>query len=117
MGIMKVAQYPTFLLLSAVGSWHCLGFSLLMCSIHLGLSGRSKHPLILFLSLCVLFIFCSTSTALWICIFNLLFRTVEDFRDWTNWLFYRGGIGVKGEESWEAWWDEELVFCQLLRLC
>jgi hypothetical protein len=37
------------------------------------------------------------------------FRVVEDFRDWTNWLFYRGGIGVKGEESWEAWWDEELV--------
>ncbi|RRT51007.1 hypothetical protein BHE74_00036057 [Ensete ventricosum] len=36
-------------------------------------------------------------------------RAVEDFRDWTNWLFYRGGIGVKGEESWEAWWDEELV--------
>ncbi|URE06592.1 hypothetical protein MUK42_21586 [Musa troglodytarum] len=36
-------------------------------------------------------------------------KTVEDFRDWTNWLFYRGGIGVKGEESWEAWWDEELV--------
>ncbi|KAH9789373.1 callose synthase 9 [Citrus sinensis] len=36
------------------------------------------------------------------------FEVVEDFRDWTNWLFYRGGIGVKGEESWEAWWDEEL---------
>ncbi|GJN30108.1 hypothetical protein PR202_gb18388 [Eleusine coracana subsp. coracana] len=36
-------------------------------------------------------------------------RIVEDFRDWTNWLFYRGGIGVKGEESWEAWWEEELV--------
>lgn len=36
-------------------------------------------------------------------------RIVEDFRDWTNWLLYRGGIGVKGEESWEAWWDEELV--------
>ncbi|XP_073063640.1 callose synthase 9-like isoform X1 [Primulina eburnea] len=35
-------------------------------------------------------------------------KAVEDFRDWTNWLFYRGGIGVKGEESWEAWWDEEL---------
>ncbi|KAL4567890.1 hypothetical protein LXL04_023486 [Taraxacum kok-saghyz] len=35
-------------------------------------------------------------------------RTIEDFRDWTNWLFYRGGIGVKGEESSEAWWDEEL---------
>ncbi|MBA0553142.1 hypothetical protein Golob_012353, partial [Gossypium lobatum] len=37
-------------------------------------------------------------------------KIVEDFRDWTNWLFYRGGIGVKGEESWEAWWDEELVY-------
>ncbi|MCL7030897.1 hypothetical protein MKW94_030259 [Papaver nudicaule] len=35
-------------------------------------------------------------------------KTVEDFRDWTNWLLYRGGIGVKGEESWEAWWDGEL---------
>ncbi|KAK1589242.1 hypothetical protein Q3G72_031874 [Acer saccharum] len=35
-------------------------------------------------------------------------KVVEDFREWTNWLFYRGGIGVKGAESWEAWWDEEL---------
>ncbi|KAL3828142.1 hypothetical protein ACJIZ3_016944 [Penstemon smallii] len=35
-------------------------------------------------------------------------KAVEDFREWTNWLLYRGGIGVKGEESWEAWWDEEL---------
>jgi len=34
---------------------------------------------------------------------------VEDFKEWTNWLFYRGGIGVKGAESWEAWWEEELV--------
>ncbi|XP_020093274.1 callose synthase 9 isoform X2 [Ananas comosus] len=42
-------------------------------------------------------------------------KTVEDFRDWTNWLFYRGGIGVKGEESWEAWWDEELVHIHTLR--
>lgn len=42
-------------------------------------------------------------------------KTVEDFRDWTNWLFYRGGIGVKGEESWEAWWEEELAHIQTLR--
>ncbi|XXG39232.1 hypothetical protein AAC387_Pa01g0246 [Persea americana] len=42
-------------------------------------------------------------------------KTVEDFRDWTNWLFYRGGIGVKGEESWEAWWDEELAHIRTLR--
>ncbi|XP_058774455.1 callose synthase 9-like [Vicia villosa] len=36
-------------------------------------------------------------------------KVVSDFRDWTNWLLYRGGIGVKGEESWEAWWEEELA--------
>ncbi|CAN4114064.1 unnamed protein product [Withania somnifera] len=40
-------------------------------------------------------------------------KTVEDFHDWTNWLLYRGGIGVKGEESWEAWWDEELTLLSL----
>ncbi|WZY83448.1 hypothetical protein YC2023_029832 [Brassica napus] len=37
-------------------------------------------------------------------------KVVVDFTEWTNWLFYRGGIGVKGSESWEAWWEEELVF-------
>uniref|UniRef100_A0A0D6QYZ6 Glycosyl transferase 48 domain-containing protein n=1 Tax=Araucaria cunninghamii TaxID=56994 RepID=A0A0D6QYZ6_ARACU len=42
-------------------------------------------------------------------------KTVKDFEDWTNWLLYRGGIGVKGEESWEAWWDEEQVHIQSLR--
>ncbi|OMP03422.1 Glycosyl transferase, family 48 [Corchorus olitorius] len=42
-------------------------------------------------------------------------KVVEDFRDWTNWLLYRGGIGVKGEESWEAWWDEELAHIRTLR--
>lgn len=42
-------------------------------------------------------------------------KTVEDFRDWTNWLLYRGGIGVKGEESWEAWWDEELAHIRTVR--
>lgn len=42
-------------------------------------------------------------------------KTVEDFKDWTNWLLYRGGIGVKGEESWEAWWDEELAHIRTLK--
>ncbi|KMZ72114.1 1,3-beta-glucan synthase [Zostera marina] len=42
-------------------------------------------------------------------------KTVEDFRDWTDWLLYRGGIGVKGEESWEAWWDEEMAHIRTLR--
>ncbi|XP_077221579.1 glucan synthase-like 10 [Tasmannia lanceolata] len=42
-------------------------------------------------------------------------KSVEDFKEWTNWLLYRGGIGVKGEESWEAWWDEELAHIRTLR--
>ncbi|XP_049931927.1 callose synthase 9 isoform X1 [Nymphaea colorata] len=41
-------------------------------------------------------------------------KTVEDFNDWTNWLLYRGGVGVKGEESWEAWWDEEQAHIRTL---
>ena len=36
-------------------------------------------------------------------------RTVEDFDDWINWLLYKGGVGVKGDNSWESWWDEEQV--------
>ncbi|KAL3689633.1 hypothetical protein R1sor_015942 [Riccia sorocarpa] len=34
-------------------------------------------------------------------------KTVEDFMDWTNWLFYKGGIGLKDTESWETWWEGE----------
>ncbi|KAK1286687.1 Callose synthase 10 [Acorus calamus] len=37
-------------------------------------------------------------------------KTVEDFDDWTSWLLYKGGVGMKGENSWESWWDEEQVF-------
>lgn len=35
---------------------------------------------------------------------------MEDFDDWTSWLLYKGGVGVKGENSWESWWDEEQVY-------
>ncbi|KAL4584830.1 hypothetical protein LXL04_009440 [Taraxacum kok-saghyz] len=42
-------------------------------------------------------------------------KTVEDFDDWTNWLMYKGGVGVKGENSWESWWDEEQAHIQTLR--
>ncbi|KAK7411053.1 hypothetical protein VNO78_02407 [Psophocarpus tetragonolobus] len=42
-------------------------------------------------------------------------KTVEDFDDWTSWLLYKGGVGVKGENSWESWWDEEQVHIQTLR--
>lgn len=34
---------------------------------------------------------------------------MEDFDDWTSWLLYKGGVGVKGDNSWESWWDEEQV--------
>ena len=34
---------------------------------------------------------------------------MEDFDDWTSWLLYKGGVGVKGDDSWESWWDEEQV--------
>ncbi|KAJ4839988.1 Callose synthase 10 [Turnera subulata] len=37
-------------------------------------------------------------------------KTVEDFDDWTSWLLYKGGVGVKGDNSWESWWDEEQIY-------
>lgn len=42
-------------------------------------------------------------------------KTVEDFDDWTNWLLYKGGVGVKGENSWEFWWEEEQAHIHTLR--
>ncbi|CAD6212301.1 unnamed protein product [Miscanthus lutarioriparius] len=42
-------------------------------------------------------------------------KTVEDFDDWTNWLLYKGGVGVKGDSSWESWWDEEQEHIQTFR--
>lgn len=42
-------------------------------------------------------------------VFDVTYRTVEDFDDWTSWLMYKGGVGVKGDNSWESWWDEEQV--------
>ncbi|KAH1246117.1 Callose synthase 10 [Glycine max] len=42
-------------------------------------------------------------------------KTVEDFDDWTSWLLYKGGVGVKGENSWESWWDEEQMHIQTWR--
>ncbi|KAJ7545909.1 hypothetical protein O6H91_08G015900 [Diphasiastrum complanatum] len=42
-------------------------------------------------------------------------KMVEDFDDWTNWLLYKGGVSVKSEESWEAWWDEEQEHIHSLR--
>ncbi|CAN6202896.1 unnamed protein product [Urochloa humidicola] len=42
-------------------------------------------------------------------------KTVEDFDDWTNWLLYKGGAGIKGDNSWESWWDEEQGHIQTFR--
>ncbi|OAY48210.2 callose synthase 10 [Manihot esculenta] len=42
-------------------------------------------------------------------------KTVEDFDNWTSWLMYKGGVGVKGDDSWESWWNEEQMHIQTIR--
>ncbi|GMJ01889.1 enhancer of edr1 3, glucan synthase-like 5, GLUCAN SYNTHASE-LIKE 5, POWDERY MILDEW RESISTANT 4 [Hibiscus trionum] len=34
-------------------------------------------------------------------------KTVNDFDDFMNWIWYRGGVFAKAEQSWESWWYEE----------
>lgn len=34
-------------------------------------------------------------------------KTVYDFDDFMNWLWYSGGIFTPAEQSWETWWYEE----------
>lgn len=34
-------------------------------------------------------------------------KTVYDFDDFMNWIWYRGGVFAKAEQSWEQWWNEE----------
>ncbi|KAG8055416.1 hypothetical protein GUJ93_ZPchr0001g29615 [Zizania palustris] len=34
-------------------------------------------------------------------------KTVYDFEDFMNWIWYPGGIFSKAEHSWEVWWYEE----------
>ncbi|GLJ16179.1 hypothetical protein SUGI_0270170 [Cryptomeria japonica] len=34
-------------------------------------------------------------------------KTVYDLEDFMNWLWYKGGILAKAEDSWEVWWNEE----------
>ncbi|XP_023512580.1 callose synthase 12-like [Cucurbita pepo subsp. pepo] len=34
-------------------------------------------------------------------------KTVYDFDDFMNWIWYRGSIFAKAEQSWERWWYEE----------
>uniref|UniRef100_A0A1D1YPS8 1,3-beta-glucan synthase n=1 Tax=Anthurium amnicola TaxID=1678845 RepID=A0A1D1YPS8_9ARAE len=34
-------------------------------------------------------------------------KTVYDFEDFMNWIWFRGGLFTKAEESWEIWWYEE----------
>ncbi|CAI7784963.1 unnamed protein product [Closterium sp. NIES-53] len=42
-------------------------------------------------------------------------KTVADFEDWVEWLWYKGGVGVKGEQSWESWWEEETEHVRSIR--
>lgn len=34
-------------------------------------------------------------------------KTVEDYDDFMQWLWFKGDIFVKVEQSWEVWWEEE----------
>ncbi|KAF9610931.1 hypothetical protein IFM89_025741 [Coptis chinensis] len=34
-------------------------------------------------------------------------KTVYDFDDFMNWIWYSGGVFTKAEQSWETWWYEE----------
>lgn len=34
-------------------------------------------------------------------------KTVYDFDDFMNWIWYSGGVFTKSEQSWEKWWEEE----------
>ncbi|KAK4783957.1 hypothetical protein SAY86_018325 [Trapa natans] len=34
-------------------------------------------------------------------------KTVYDFDDFMNWIWFRGGVFSKAEQSWEWWWYEE----------
>ncbi|RLN25357.1 callose synthase 11-like [Panicum miliaceum] len=34
-------------------------------------------------------------------------KTVYDFDDFMNWIWYPGGLFSKAEQSWEVWWFEE----------
>ncbi|KAH7576932.1 hypothetical protein JRO89_XS01G0177500 [Xanthoceras sorbifolium] len=34
-------------------------------------------------------------------------KTVYDFDDFMNWIWFRGGVFAKSEQSWEKWWYEE----------
>ncbi|KAA8519798.1 hypothetical protein F0562_014112 [Nyssa sinensis] len=34
-------------------------------------------------------------------------KTVYDFDDFMNWIWYSGGVFAKADQSWEIWWYEE----------
>lgn len=34
-------------------------------------------------------------------------KTVYDFDDFMNWIWFHGGVFAKSEQSWEQWWYEE----------
>ncbi|KAH7423735.1 hypothetical protein KP509_12G070800 [Ceratopteris richardii] len=34
-------------------------------------------------------------------------QTVYDLEDFQSWLWYKGGVLTKAEQSWEIWWNEE----------
>jgi callose synthase len=34
-------------------------------------------------------------------------KNFNDFEDFLNWIWFRGGISVQSDQSWEKWWEDE----------
>ncbi|KAL2483243.1 Callose synthase 12 [Forsythia ovata] len=64
-----------------------------------------------YLALCLASWFLVASWILSPFIFNPLsfewLKTVNDFHEFINWIWHRGSVFAKAEQSWEKWWDEE----------
>ena len=84
-----------------------LGVILIVYSTH---SGLPKYTL-LFIAMSISCWFLVVSWIMAPFVFNPSgfdwLKTVYDFDDFMNWLWYRGGVFAKADQSWETWWYEE----------
>ncbi|XP_062151561.1 callose synthase 12-like [Alnus glutinosa] len=44
-------------------------------------------------------------------------KTVYDFDDFMNWIWFRGSVFAKSEQSWERWWYEEQDHLRTTGIC
>ncbi|KAK8988034.1 hypothetical protein V6N11_065633 [Hibiscus sabdariffa] len=68
----------------------------------------------------ITFFYIDMAVTCWLLVFSWMFapflfnpsgldwlNTVNDFDDFMKWIWYRGGVFAKAEQSWERWWYEE----------